>query len=57
MTQQSNFPHIAAGHKVARWDSTNVDNATHAAARHKPAAASRGELLVAADGSLTAPRL
>jgi hypothetical protein len=53
MTQHSNFPHKAAGHKPTRWDSTTVDSASHPAARHKPVASSRGEAPVPAACSVS----
>jgi len=53
MTQHSNVPLGAARVTAARGDGATVQNASHLAARHKTAAANRGETIVPAAGSVS----
>ena len=53
MTQHSSFPLRAARDRATRGNGTTVHNASHVAARHKPAATSRGKTLVPAAGGVS----
>jgi len=53
MTQHSNLPLRAARDMAARVNGTAIHNASHPAAQLKAAAASRGQKLVRAAGSVS----
>jgi len=53
MTQHRNFPLRAALDAAARGNGTTIQSASHLAALHKPAAASRRAMLAPVAGSVS----